>query len=67
MKDSKQSPVERIFEQFNLLSDAEFKSWMLNQLDNLHEAERKILIEEYTKGKKDGKRLTTTSTLVRGK
>ncbi len=65
MKDSKQSPVERIFEQFNLLSDAEFKSWMLNQHDNLLKMETSMLTEEYMKGKKEGKKLSTTSTLLR--
>jgi hypothetical protein len=33
--------VEKIFYQFNLLSDAEFKSWMLNNHDELHELEKK--------------------------
>ena len=67
MKDNKQSPVERIFEQFNLLSDAEFKSWMLNQHDNLFALEKSLLVDEYKKGKKEGKRLSTTSTLLRGR
>lgn len=32
--------VEKIFEQFNLLSDNEFKSWMMNNYDELHELEK---------------------------
>lgn len=32
--------VEKIFEQFNLLSDNEFKSWMLNNHDELHKLEK---------------------------
>lgn len=37
---SKQTAVDLIFENFNLLSDADFKSWMLNNHDELKQMEK---------------------------
>jgi hypothetical protein len=37
---SKQTVVDVIFDNFNLLSDAEFKSWMLNKYDELKAMEK---------------------------
>jgi hypothetical protein len=37
--------VELIFEKFNLLSDADFKSWMLNNHEELYRLEREQKIE----------------------
>jgi hypothetical protein len=40
-----QTTVSLIFEKFNLLSDGDFKSWMLNNYDELFEMEKKQLEE----------------------
>jgi hypothetical protein len=39
----KQTAVSLIFEKFNLLSDFDFKSWMLNNYDELFEMEKEQL------------------------
>ena len=39
--------VQIIFEKFNLLSDKEFKTWMLNDMDNLLEIEKNQIIEAH--------------------
>jgi hypothetical protein len=39
----KQTAVSLIFEKFNLLSDFDFKSWMLNNYDKLFEMEKEQL------------------------
>jgi hypothetical protein len=44
---SKQTAVDLIFEKFNLLSDADFKSWMLNNHDELKHLERLQIEETY--------------------
>jgi hypothetical protein len=41
----KQTAVKLIFEKFNLLSDADFKSWMLNNQDVLEATERQQIID----------------------
>jgi hypothetical protein len=41
----KQTTVTLIFEKFNLLSDKDFKSWMLNNYDELFEMEKQQVID----------------------
>ena len=43
----KQTAVDLIFENFNLLSDADFKIWMLNNHDKLKQLERLQIEETY--------------------
>jgi hypothetical protein len=43
MEQVKQTAVSLIFEKFNLLSDFDFKSWMLNNYDELFEMEKEQL------------------------
>lgn len=45
--------VERIFEQFNLLSNEDFKSWMLNNQDNLIEAEKNNFCNAFNAGERN--------------
>ena len=42
--------VELIFEKFNLLSDADFKSWMLNNHEELYGMEREQIEDAYGDG-----------------
>jgi len=42
--------VELIFEKFNLLSDADFKSWMLNNHEELYRLEREQMRKTYSHG-----------------
>jgi hypothetical protein len=42
--------VALIFEKFNLLSDKDFKSWMLNNYDELFEMEKEQIINAYDRG-----------------
>jgi hypothetical protein len=42
---SKQTAVKTIFEKFNLMSDADFKSWMLNNHDELETMEKEQIID----------------------
>jgi hypothetical protein len=42
--------VALIFEKFNLLSDKDFKSWMLNNHDELFEMEKEQIIDAYDRG-----------------
>ena len=44
---NKQTAVDLIFEKFNLLFDADFKSWMLNNHDELKQLERLQIEETY--------------------
>lgn len=44
---SKQTATALIFEKFNLLSDADFKSWMLNYHDVLKRLDRLQIEEAY--------------------
>ena len=41
--------VALIFEKFNLLSDKDFKSWMLNNHDELFEMEKEQIIDAWNK------------------
>ena len=50
----KQTAVKLIFEKFNLLSDAEFKSWMLNNHDSLQAMEMEQVETAYQFGFEDG-------------
>ncbi len=49
---SKQTVVDLIFDNFNLLSDAEFKSWMLNKYDELKAVEKEQIIKAFKEGLK---------------
>jgi hypothetical protein len=44
---SKQTAVKLILAKFNLLSDNDFKSWMLNYHDELIQMEREQIVEAY--------------------
>jgi hypothetical protein len=44
---SKQTVVDVIFDNFNLLSDAEFKSWMLNKYDELKAMEKEQIEDAF--------------------
>ena len=46
----KQTTVTLIFEKFNLLSDRDFKSWMLNNYDELFEMEKKQIKKAWADG-----------------
>ena len=46
----KQTAVEWLFEKFNLLSDRDFKSWMLNNYDELFEMEKKQIKKAWADG-----------------
>ena len=50
----KQTAVALIFEKFNLLSDKDFKSWMLNNYDELFEMEKEQILESYKHGQNNG-------------
>ncbi len=43
--------VALIFEKFNLLSDKDFKSWMLNNHDELFEMEKEQIEDAWNDGK----------------
>ena len=47
---SKQSSIEFIFNASNLLSDADFKAWMLNNHDVIKAMHQKEIIEAYVYG-----------------
>ncbi len=49
----KQSSVSEIFHQFNLLSDKDFKSWMLNNKDRLEAMEKQQIIKNWIDGKEN--------------
>ena len=42
------TPVEKIYENFNKMSDAEFKAWMLN--NDLEKIEDELLVISYFQG-----------------
>ena len=46
----KQTAVQIIFEKFNLMSDADFKSWMLNNHDELELMEKEQIMSSYSSG-----------------
>lgn len=50
---SKQTAVKLILEKFSLLSDGDFKYWMINNYDELIEMEREQIEEAYDDGKID--------------
>ena len=39
------TPLDYIFKQFNLLSDADFKSWFINEYDNLKDLETQQMVD----------------------
>jgi hypothetical protein len=47
---SKQTAVELIFDNFNLLSDADFKTWMLNKYDELRAMEKEQIENAFENG-----------------
>ena len=49
----KQTTVTLIFEKFNLLSDKDFKSWMLNNYDELFEMEKEQIMDAHYFGYTD--------------
>lgn len=49
----KQTAVALIFEKFNLLSDKDFKSWMLNNYDELFEMEKEQIKNAWFSGALD--------------
>jgi hypothetical protein len=51
---SKQTVVDLIFDNFNLLSDVDFKSWMLNKYDELKAMEKEQIKDAYQLGFEDG-------------
>jgi hypothetical protein len=50
MKNKKQSSVEFIFNAFNLLSDADFKAWMLNNHDDIKAMHKEEVTDAYIDG-----------------
>ena len=50
----KQTAVALIFEKFNLLSDNDFKSWMLNNYDELFEMEKEQIEDFFNAGVRYG-------------
>lgn len=51
--EKKQTAVSLIAENFNLLSDKDFKSWFLNSLDYLEQLEKQQIKNSYVKGQSD--------------
>ena len=47
---SKQTAVQLILDKFSLLSDGDFKYWMINNYDELIEMEREQIEEAYGDG-----------------
>ena len=45
MKNKKQSSVDFIFNAFNLLSDSDFKAWMLNNYDDIKAMHKEEIVE----------------------
>ena len=56
---SKQTAVKLILDKFNLLSDFDFKSWILNNHDELIEMEREQIIEACNSQKNDYRGMPT--------
>jgi hypothetical protein len=50
MINKKQSSVEFIFNAFNLLSDADFKAWMLNNHDDIKAMHMREIVDSYVYG-----------------
>ena len=45
--------IEKVIEQFNLLSDADFKTWMLTNQHNLLEAEKNNFCKAFNAGERN--------------
>jgi len=45
------TPMQEVYENFNLMSDADFKAWMLNT--DLLEKEKEVIMDAYGQGRKD--------------
>jgi hypothetical protein len=56
---SKQTAVKLILDKFCLLSDFDFKSWILNNYDELIEMEREQIIEACNSQKNDYRGMPT--------
>ena len=50
--ETKQTAVQLILDKFSLLSDGDFKYWMINNYDELIEMEREQIIESFMEGTK---------------
>ena len=48
----KQTAVKTIFKKFNLMSDADFKSWMLNNHDELERMEKGQIEDAHIEGQR---------------
>jgi hypothetical protein len=51
---SKQTAINLIFEKFNLLSDVDFKNWMLNNHDELKQIEKQQIEDAFKIGSNKG-------------
>ena len=45
------TPIQEVYENFNLMSNADFKAWMLNT--DLLEKEKEVITSAYNQGKYD--------------
>jgi hypothetical protein len=59
---AEQSVVELIFEQHNLLSDADFTSWMLNNYEELKSQHKMEVMGAYEVGQEDNDNYGYSST-----
>jgi hypothetical protein len=50
---AEQTSIELIFEQYNLLSDADFKSWMLNNYEELIDQHKLEVMGAFDCGQED--------------
>jgi hypothetical protein len=50
MENKKQSSIEFIFNAFNLLSDSDFKAWMLNNHDDIKAMHKEEIMESWKHG-----------------
>ena len=50
MRKKQQSSVDSILNAFNLLSDSDFKTWMLNNYDKIKAMHKEEIIESYCQG-----------------
>jgi hypothetical protein len=50
---SKQSSVDFILNAFNLLSDSDFKAWMLNNYDKIKAMHNKEIVDAHVNGNKE--------------
>jgi hypothetical protein len=56
---SNQTAVKLIFEKFNLLSDADFKTWMLNNHDSLQAMEKEQIVDACNSQRNDYRGMPT--------